>query len=1790
DEIVEDEVIEDEIVEDEIVEDEVIEDEIVEDEIVEDEVIEDEIVEDEIVEDEVIEDEIVEDEIVEDEVIEDEIVEDEIVEDEVIEEEIVEDEIVEDEVIEDEIVEDEIVEDDVIEEEIVEDEIVEDEVIEDEIVEDEIVEDEVIEEETTEEEIVENNKEETAEEVVEETVEETYEEEVVEEEEEQASEEEEELFVMIDVDGDGVAETPAVDVNGALMYDSDFDGVPDKEYIAPRMTFNLKRPAPLTIAEGEGEEGGEEPELEKIVIDCGGFTITYGDEVPAFGKAAFVPAKDELTGKELDVICTETIGNAGAYNLTVEESALQTLKDEFADKYEFELVLGLAVVNQASIEVTKDDVLAALAANPVKHEYDGKGEFTFEITLNIEGKNGETVEVLANATAASNGNAGDEVVFDVALSVADGNYLLSETAIAGIESPDVTIVPKALTLEAATEITKEYDGTAVEYTEAVVVNGLVGDEKATITYTDADGNADPEFVNAGEYTLNWAVEVSEDYTLETTEGTIAVKVEPKALTVEAATEITKEYDGAAVDYTEAVVVTGLVGDEEATITYTDADGNADPEFKNAGEYTLNWAVEVSEDYTLETTEGTIVVKVDPKPLTITADMLDTEALGVAQKEYDGFFGFGYEVPVPTITVKTGVGEETATLEIDWNAFKYLNKNHGKHGAEIHFDLLEGVDSNKNYILTNKVVEVEAEIKQKKLTITADMLVDAGFAMTKVYDGTVDADQISDKLMIPTGIGEEQIVLVIDAENTKYEKATVDCTKANVVFKLDETADVNKNYKLENTEVVVEGTQENISITPCQLEVTAEQLLNAGFEMKKVYDSTVNASKVAPNLISDKLNIPTGIGEDQIVLVIDAENTKYEKATVDCTKANVVFELDETAEINKNYELIKTAVDVEGTQENISITKRTVTYTANPEKYFGQPDSHFNLALPAEVTGEDVTGKQVIAIVYDETGLDADSTAALEGDLYPALKLYDAANNVYMLQEVDNTTEKAALVWIDESVADNYDLISVTSIIIKSYNPETYDFQYSGEKGNTPWFIGEGAVTISEPSHELMDVSDYPGWIENPTSEEIEWTSTVSYTQDSAATALDSDQDITTVRTVYLRNSVENSEFYQAIAATSFNPEYKHDPIYFVKNGLEVTYTNPDGGKALTTRSSEITLAIEEESFVVVDDGNAPIKDLSTGEAGSHTLAIGSAQTLEGADIQGNTVTAAPTGFSADAMVGYMITDVAGNILMNGEELAFAEYAVLFQPEALAVGFNNYADVDGTYHLAPAGSIIISGQPDEMITITQLVDGSEKRTFNAVLGADGTYTMDMNELGQKFFLHDANNTHLIQQLNVTYTDKNLVETTASSNAFVYDTVAFPIVDFAWSNRGEIMTVVLPEYGTVTVNGVKVQGATIKNDVSGVVLELPVDLQENNLPKRNVEIEVTYTDSVGNSYTNTYTNTSVDVGQPISAVIEPVLLPNGYFDARHTGTLLLTVTGTAFENVNISFYSDAQHTKLSGVGEWSVAQVGYGATQFLMKGLPQNTRLECVISYEDIDGATFTQTLLFDDHCDKPVITSPVFEEMRVLTGTTEPNSAVFVVYQGERYKAKVYPGGYFEVEMPMLFAGDTFEVNVVDIAYNRYTSEPVEIPQLNVVETQAYPMGKLMSNPADGTWYMATEINPAANKEFSVPVLAGASFEIGTCNYKVENGKVTANFEFDTDAETMTINGVYAGTVKELTDALPLGVLHETAFENNTMEISLPVTGEGELYLITRIDCELDISYVEETYQSSQLEKFQQLQK
>ena len=220
--------------------------------------------------------------------------------------------------------------------------------------------------------------------------------------------------------------------------------------------------------------------------------------------------------------------------------------------------------------------------------YDG-GKHT--ITPTVNGLVGTDTVTLTYSDNGGNVNAGTH---RVTASLVHDNYKLTGTV-----TGTYTIIKIALTLTWPTGTSFVYDGD--KHTVVPVINGLIGTDTVTLTYSDNGGNR-----NVGTYTV-YATLTHQNYTLNDTVGG-TYEITPAALTLTWPTGTSFVYDGG--KHTVVPVINGLAEGDSVTLTYSDNGGN-----RNVGIYTV-YATLTHQNYTLNDTEGG-TYEITPAALTLT---------------------------------------------------------------------------------------------------------------------------------------------------------------------------------------------------------------------------------------------------------------------------------------------------------------------------------------------------------------------------------------------------------------------------------------------------------------------------------------------------------------------------------------------------------------------------------------------------------------------------------------------------------------------------------------------------------------------------------------------------------------------------------------------------------------------------------------------------------------------------------------------------------------------------------------------------------------------------------------------------------------------------------------------------------------------------------------------------------------------------------------------------------------------------------------------------------------------
>ena len=419
------------------------------------------------------------------------------------------------------------------------------------------------------------------------------------------------------------------------------------------------------------------------------------------------------------------------------------------------------------------------------------------------------------------------------------------------------------------------------------------------------------------------------------------------------------------------------------------------------------------------------------------------------------------------------------------------------------------------------------------------------------------------------------------------------------------------------------------------------------------------------------------------------------------------------------------------------------------------------------------------------------------------------------------------------------------------------------------------------------------------------------------------------------------------------------------------------------------------------------------------------------------------------------------------------------------------------------------------------------------------------------------THTTQTVTASIVDTlNLQGVMEAKAEFYVDDQAFPVSSVEFKNRDKEIKITLPEYGTiesVTIPGgeVKIEGAKEKQ------FTLPVTWSGKDLISSGSSISVTYSDEAGNKGQGTGNVGRSSVSTPIRFKIRPELNGAGYLNGRST-TLLISGTACACEQIRVSVADATQMTYATQKETWS-DDTGSWEIAVPMSSLPEGQDFSISAEYVDVSGEGYSITAKYDEFCADATVVSPIFEAMSYLSGMVEPQTTVALVVNGDTqsyYEIDVDRFGHFVMDdVPMMFAGESFDIYVTDIAGNQsirhYEIEEPDDPY--EVKSVVNPLGKFFySAEANGSEaYVATPVSAADFEEYltakaeedtddtketkkikdtvEIPLLMGMSYEVGTLTlHKTENGftvstEIKVSDDIDTEDYTVENDKLYVYT-------------------------------------------------------------------
>ena len=372
-----------------------------------------------------------------------------------------------------------------------------------------------------------------------------------------------------------------------------------------------------------------------------------------------------------------------------------------------------------------------------------------------------------------------------------------------------------------------------------------------------------------------------------------------------------------------------------------------------------------------------------------------------------------------------------------------------------------------------------------------------------------------------------------------------------------------------------------------------------------------------------------------------------------------------------------------------------------------------------------------------------------------------------------------------------------------------------------------------------------------------------------------------------------------------------------------------------------------------------------------------------------------------------------------------------------------------------------------------------------------------------------NAHVTQSLTASIVDTLNLTCESKSDTFYVDNEAFQASTVEFKNRATEMTITLPEYGTI--DSVEIAGATVTvGGEKAKEFTLPVKWSGKELVQSGSGIKVQYTDEAGNKGTGTGTVARSSVSTPIRFKIKPELNGAGYLNGR-SSTLLISGMACACEQIRISVAGSTQTTYATQKETWS-DENGSWEVAVSMDSLPEGDDFEISAEYVDVDGAGYTMTAKYNAYCADTAVLSPIYEAMTCLSGMVEPQTTIALVLNGESqefYEIEVDRFGHFVLDdVPMMFAGESFDIYVTDIAGNQSISH-YEIPELEdpfEIQSTVNPLGKFFyfGERSGSEAYLATPVSTADFTEekdhIELPLLMGGSYEVGTMTLqKTENG-------------------------------------------------------------------------------------------
>jgi len=380
---------------------------------------------------------------------------------------------------------------------------------------------------------------------------------------------------------------------------------------------------------------------------------------------------------------------------------------------------------------------------------------------------------------------------------------------------------------------------------------------------------------------------------------------------------------------------------------------------------------------------------------------------------------------------------------------------------------------------------------------------------------------------------------------------------------------------------------------------------------------------------------------------------------------------------------------------------------------------------------------------------------------------------------------------------------------------------------------------------------------------------------------------------------------------------------------------------------------------------------------------------------------------------------------------------------------------------------------------------------------------------------------------------------------FDSGAAQNLEVAYENRGESMSIVLPEAaaaGTeviVKIDGVDVGLAQANGD--NATSEWTIDVKDwmsaanvvdKKLPLYTTEsvITVEYTDRVGNTMVYTTYPTKSRAQRSISMYVDPNPVYNTVGE-KEAMKLELYGKAVAYEDLLVTIGGRSYRVTAKGEGDYDHKTTGrWSLTVDLSEiDFPVDVPTALTVKYVNMTSGSAEVELTYKSWCQPVAVASPFAAGQKVIYGFCEPSSIVEItvndtVYSNIATGKEMFRFGtvggvsYYAFELAdAMKAGDVISIQYTDFVDNESDVYTVTVPETFDGMTKAQPLGANLVERlegADGEFYadqrFVTPVEVSEGAEIEVPVLAYAGYQVGTMTAKVADGQLVFDYAIDED--------------------------------------------------------------------------------